>query len=118
MATWSGVYRCVTCRHGRHLTACATLIASGPVDTDGDLAEHNGIVEVDLHEDSLQCTRHPDGVIEKRVDGVWCRWWNCPRCNGVGNCRYQGDSHTYPCPAHGPHSGWRPADALAAEQVG
>jgi hypothetical protein len=125
----ASVYRCAECGHHRHLTAWAGALAFGPLHADGTLASHDTVEDDWLHEDSIQCGKHPGAVLEKSVDGQWCRWWNCPACAGTGKVggswRYpQG----YPCRAEGIsiegewgprtlHQGWFPVKMLAALEL-
>ncbi len=112
--TAAGVYRCVPCGHGGHLTAWATASVHGPLGADGHVTTYDYDEETDLHEDSIQCTVHPDEVLEKHIDGVWCRWWSCFRCGGTG--RADPDRGRYACPFPGEpgvgHAGWRPAGEI------
>jgi hypothetical protein len=120
-----GGFRCADCGHGEHLMAWAPANVYGPLGADGELAEDAEVWTDGIHEDSIQCNEHWDGLIEKRVDGAWCRWWNCPKCDGKG--RVGGSWHVpadYECSEglslpgkYGPykiHCGWRPVDTLAA----
>lgn len=111
--------------------AWAPANAYGPVAADGELARHDDVWDYGLHEDSIQCTEHPDGVIEWSDGGVWCRWWCCPKCDGKGRV-HAGENWRapdgYECSEgislpgkYGPykiHRGWRPAEALADAQGG
>lgn len=101
IAKTTSLYRCADCSHGKHLTAWAASTVHGPLGADGELDSHDWEDDYQTHEESIQCTRHPDSAIERLVDGIWCRWWNCIRCGGEG------------CPAESPlgkvHAGWRPA---------
>ncbi len=83
-AEWTGVYRCGECGHGEHLIAWAVMLAHGPVGPDGHLAEVHYDEEDFLWEDSIQCTRHPDGPLEVNIGGQWHAWWSCPLCYGRG----------------------------------
>jgi hypothetical protein len=116
------IYRCAECGHGRHLTAWANVCAHGPLGPDGHLTRYDWDEEDEIHEDSIQCTIHPDGAIEHRVGERWHRWWACPKCSGTGKA-----SSGYPCHAAGlqddgslrddecgAHHGWRPNRATAA----
>lgn len=119
------VYRCAECGHGRHLTAWAGANIHGPLAPNGSDLESDDWTDVwGIHEDSIECSEHPDGVIEHRVGEHWCRWWVCPRCDGNGRT-----SGGYPCPEpglgkdgtfrddrYGPHEGWRPLDLLGDQQ--
>lgn len=109
MSTPASVYRCAECRNGKHLTAWAIVLCHGPLDADGHLTEYDWDEEDWLHEDSIECSKHPAAVIEHSVNGEWCRWWRCPWCWGDGKyCPYEGFR-----PADGTrtdaHQGLRPA---------
>jgi hypothetical protein len=115
------VYRCEECGHGLHLTAWAAALTFGPLGADGQL-EGSGIWDEVIHEDSIECSRHPDATIEKLVDGQWCRWWVCPQCKGK-----QRRPGWPACPEPGlppeprtygeRHVGWRPVE-LATIKAG
>jgi hypothetical protein len=124
----ASVYRCVHCGDGKRLMAWAPANVYGPVAADGDLAQHDDVWDMDgVHEDSIQCTEHPDCGIEKYVDGKWCCWWNCPKCKGTGRVGATGRGPApdgYPCRAEtfkgsntwgswGVHSGWFPVEEVA-----
>src|SRR5215475_11275806 len=94
-----GAYRCADCGNGDHLTAWAIIVAHGPLGADGHLTQYDWDEEDWLHEDSVQCAEHPDGVIEHFADGRLCRFWVCAWCGGDG--RY--------CDYIKEHKGWRPA---------
>jgi hypothetical protein len=123
----TSTYRCVRCGHGKHLMAWAPACAYGPVAADGSLAQLDDVEDDGIHEDSIQCREHPDGPIEKRVDGKWCCWWNCPKCGGRGRVNV-GDHWKapdgYPCMAETfkasnkwgswfVHAGWFPVEDVA-----
>jgi hypothetical protein len=99
-----GIYRCAECGHGDNLIVWAGVLVHGPLMADGhiDLDNADYMEEDFLHEDSIQCGKHPDGPLEKSVDGQWCRWWNCPRCRGEGRYRKTWDvPDGFPCPDPG-----------------
>jgi hypothetical protein len=111
------VWRCAECGHGRHLTAWAGANIHGPLAPNGTDLESDDWVDVwGVHEDSIQCGEHPDGVLERRVGERWCRWWVCPNCDGNGqrpggySCHEPGlrEDGTFRDDRHGPHKGWRP----------
>lgn len=125
------VYRCADCGHGRHLMAYGLAVTYGPLGADGELERHDDVDDYDIQEGSICCTTHIDSVIEKQVNGVWCRFWNCPRCQGYGKVdRRTGTrgawdgfecSEGIPMPRGGwgkIHEGWRPVAELAAEETG
>lgn len=103
----TSVYRCADCGHGEHLTAWGAATVHGPLAADGEIAEDiwTEVYEVyEVHEGSIQCSKHPDAVIERCIDGEWCRWWCCPWCLGdAGRCDY----------VTGTHDGWRPIAEIA-----
>lgn len=114
-------YRCAQCRHGRHLSASAAAVVTGPLAPDGTLGAHDHVDEAYLHEDSIQCDRHPDAEIQRFGDGEWCRWWRCDGCKGRGRvsqswnhpdgvpCRGEAGARLRPFGgASGPHEGWVP----------
>jgi hypothetical protein len=121
-----GVYHCAECGHWRNLRAYAAAVVYGPLGADGDLECYSDIDDYEVEEDSIQCTEHPDAALEKFTGGAWCRWWQCPTCQGRG--RVHVGEHWkapdgYPCRdgievpgKHGPrkiHAGWRPAGEFA-----
>jgi len=131
MTTAEGAYRCGECKSWRHLTAWAAAVVEGPLDATGHLIEYTDVEDCYLHEDSIQCTKHPDALIEMFRKGYWCRWWSCPKCRGYGRVGSQGPCREggYQCSgglkhAEGSwywdgkiHEGWLPAsevDALCA----
>lgn len=97
----------------------------GPVGADGEIAAHDDVWDDGIHEDSIQCTQHPGACIEKCADGQWCRYWNCPKCEGKG---WTNEQYHYQCHegyeilgAYGPckiHRGWLPLTALVDAQGG
>lgn len=127
MSTPASVYRCVTCGHGRNLMAWAPANVYGPLGPDGELAEDTDVWTDGIHEGSIQCREHPDGPYEKQVDGVWCRFWQCPECKGTGRVHvgehwkapdgYACSAETFKASnAHGiwfVHEGWFPVDDVA-----
>lgn len=108
------VYRCAECSHGRDLMAWAPANAYGPVGADGDLRAHYDVWDDGIHEDSIQCATHPDGVIERCFKGTWCRWWRCPWCLGEARSCPAGGFHPADKPPRSgsdpgrAHEGWRP----------
>lgn len=117
-------YRCAECRHGRYLTAWAAANIQGKLGADGDLDTWDYTDTWGVFEDSIECSKHPSGVIERQVDGQWCRWWQCAACKGTGRTN-QGEHWRsrdgYPCPAEGillagrergVHEGWIPLRIL------
>lgn len=114
----ASLYRCAECGHGQDLGAWAIAVIHGPLGADGELAAIGWDEQLDLHEDSIQCAKHPGARIEKRVSNWWCLWRNCPRCDGAGRSRDRG----WDCPEEGfrpadsgpggplAHSGWWPSD--------
>jgi hypothetical protein len=131
MAEPQSAYRCVPCGHGRHLTAWAGANIHGPLGADGKLAEYGYTEDTGIREGSIQCDEHPDGMLEKLINGTWHQWWQCPECHGKGRTR-AGESwkapNGYPC--HGgrekpgprgtrtSHEGWFPAEATAQTRTG
>lgn len=80
----ASLYRCAECGHGQHLTAWGNASVHGKLGADGEIESYDWDDLWEIHEDSIQCERHPDAVLEKFAAGQWCRWWNCPRCGGRG----------------------------------
>lgn len=79
------LYRCAECGHGEKLYALAYGYIEGPLGADGSLERHDRCEETELAEDTIACHEHGDSVlIEKRVEGIWCRWAPCERCGGCG----------------------------------
>jgi hypothetical protein len=121
------VYRCATCGHGEHLTAWAGGNIQGRLGADGELDTYDYVDDWGIYESSIQCTEHADGVMEKLVDGEWCRWWRCETCDGrgrvdVGVNWQKPDGYSCPAPkemllSRSPgwygHEGWRPVSELA-----
>jgi hypothetical protein len=109
------VYRCADCGDGKRLFAWAHANVYGPVGSDGTLDRYDyDETWEDPIEESIACGRHPSGVIEMCVDGVWHRWWRCVKCRGKGYTEY-GRYPTYRsnCEAttfEGKHGCWRPVD--------
>jgi hypothetical protein len=101
-------YRCALCGHGKRLTAWALVLMHGPLGADGHLAENGYGEEIEVQEDSISCTKHPDAVIERMLDGAWCRWWSCPECDGRGWISGGSPYPDYPCPAEPRTSAWQP----------
>lgn len=110
------VYRCAECRHGRHLTAWAGANIHGPLAPDGsDLESYDWTDVWGIHEDSIQCSKHSDGVIEHRVGERLVPPAGVPALR-----RQRPHSGGYPCRGpglgadgafrddrHGPHKGRR-----------
>lgn len=122
-AAEASVYRCVECGHGKHLMAWAPASAYGPVAADGDLAQLDDVWDDGVHEDSLECSKHPHAVIEKHVDGQWCRPWVCRRCDGKGvdawnrKCPEKGMRESGPMSWVEWHRGWRPIEVKVGDQA-
>lgn len=109
--TEASVYRCAECGHGRHLTAWGNASVHGPLGADGEIESFEWDEVWQVHEDSIQCARHPDGVVEKAIDGRWCRWWACPRCFGKDDRGYCPEEGIHPADGDGKrlaHAGWWP----------
>ena len=126
------VYRCGDCGHGKHLEAWGSATVHGPLDPDGSISEFDWDDVYDVHEDSIQCGKHPGGRIEKKTGRLWCYWRSCPWCYGNGRVRAGGgrscpeelaflpfDAGERDEPAHG---GWwpvtRPVPPSPPEQRG
>lgn len=117
-AGWTGVYRCPECGHGHHLTAWGNASVHGPLGQDGEITAYEYDELYEVHEDSIQCSRHPDGGFDKFIGGRWCRWVDCPRCQGRGKFTVRDGLHDYEreCPEEGftdvegrvAHGGWWP----------
>jgi hypothetical protein len=75
------LYRCAECQHGRNLSAWGDATVHGPLDDKGDIEYINWEEVHEVHEASIQCSEHPDCILEKKINGQWCRWWTCPRCH-------------------------------------
>lgn len=123
-------YRCAACGHGRKLKACAAVIAYGPLGADGELSSHEYDDDIEVHEDSIACSEHPDGEIEKNIDGTWHRWWSCRACLGRGATGIGSQERVCyektPWGGHrtffgrdfpGQHAGWLPMSDPAWKQV-
>jgi hypothetical protein len=106
------VYRCAECGHGKNLFAWAHANIYGPLGDDGELSSHDWTETwEDPIEESIQCSEHPDGVIEMCVGNVWCRWWSCLECRGKGYTESDGGRYRHRCEApaiQGAHACWRP----------
>ena len=126
-----GAYRCAGCGHWRNLRAYAAAVVYGPLGADGNLECYSDIDDYEVHEGSIQCTEHPDADVEKFTGGAWCRWWNCPACQGLGRVHvgeYWKVPDGYTCRdgveiagKYGPwtmHAGWLPAGELATAPAG
>lgn len=127
-----GGYRCTECGHGKRIWAYAGASVYGPLSADGsDLDEHQAVEEWGIHKDSIQCTEHPGAMLERFVDGKWCRWWFCPKCRGGGTVRYGGQygrEYSSTCREETPfparpiaaggqgtvHEGWLPVEEMAS----
>lgn len=110
--TETSVYRCVPCGHGRDLMAWAPANVYGPLGADGELAGDTDVWTYGIHEDSIQCSKHPDAMIEMCAGGVWCRWWRCPWCDGDGKSCEAGFRPPGAIGRALSHEGWRPAAEL------
>lgn len=121
----AGVYRCTECGNGQNLTAYANAVVRGPLDADGSISTFDWEEVWEVHEDSIQCGKHPDPDLEKMIDGQWCRWRTCSICHGSNRAHCPDDGFT----AAGSgkyawlvHRGWWPVGELvpqaAAEQLG
>lgn len=111
----ASVFRCADCGHGEFLWAWAGALVEGPLGADGHLAGFEITEEDWLHEDSIDCQRHPGAEIEKLVDDQWCRYWRCPECEGKprqpwNQCRQPGLPPDPPGHAER-HEGWRPVES-------
>lgn len=106
------VYRCATCGHGNRLFAYAHANIHGHLGLDGQLDSYDYIdTWEDPIEESIECGRHPDGIIEMCIDGVWHRPWSCPKCNSKGYIEYDGGRYRSKCSDpgfEGKHACWRP----------
>jgi hypothetical protein len=72
-------YRCSECGRDEGLTAIAYGYMEGTLADDGlNLDDYSlGAESTDVCEDTINCPDHPYASVEKRVDGVWCRWETC-----------------------------------------
>lgn len=106
-------WRCAECRHGRNLTAWGNASVHGKLGADGEIESYDWDEVWEIHEDSIQCDRHPGAVIEKSIGSRWCRWWCCPRCDGDGRDGYCPEEGIRPADGDGKrtaHAGWWPSD--------
>lgn len=114
-------YRCADCRNGKHLYAWGTAAVHGPLGADGDIdyIDYDDVHTV--HEDSIQCGRHPGAVIERLIGDQWCRWRNCPWCSGEERCLDElafADAQTGRMTHHGWWPSSRPVGPSPPEQRG
>lgn len=120
---WTGAYRCAGCGHGRHLTAWGSATVHGPLGAAGDIEAFDWDEVWQVHEASIQCARHPGGLLEKNIGGRWHRWHRCPLCHGTGqvpSARFWDEPRK--CPADGfpdseqqgrlAHGAWWPAGEI------
>lgn len=108
-APGASAYRCAECGHGRHLTAWGNASVCGPLGADGEITEYEWDELWQLHEDSIQCARHPGAAWEKLVAGRYCRWYCCTRCDGDGRGGQCPCTGVHPADGDGKrtaHSGW------------
>lgn len=96
-----GAYRCAQCRHGKHLSAWAQSNVHGRLLDDGTVEESYSDQHT-LFEGSIQCDRHPDAELQRRVNGRWTRWLACVWAEGQFRCR-EGQKRYFdrdvgPCP--------------------
>lgn len=128
----ASLYRCAECGHGQQLTAWANATVHGRLGADGEVTSVDWEEQWHLFEDSIQCAKHVDPLLEKHVGGQWCRWRRCPRCRGAGVIGT--DQYTPQCPEDGfrpvgstpldqlTHQGWWPTDqpipASALDKLG
>lgn len=75
----------------------------GPLGPDGEISSYEWDELYEVHEDSIQCSRHPGGGLEKFIGGRWCLWVNCPRCHGRGTFTVPAGlrEHERECPEEG-----------------
>jgi hypothetical protein len=116
----ASLYRCAECGHGKHLVAWGNASVHGSLGADGQIEFYDWDELWEVHEDSIQCARHPGAVLEKMIDGRWHRWWSCPRCPGSGRLPGNDFNQGRDCPGKAfpvagrdgqlAHSGWWPGD--------
>jgi hypothetical protein len=107
------VYRCTECGHGKHLAAWGNASVHGPLSAAGEIESYDWDDLWEVHEDSIQCARHPDMVLEKLIGGRWCRWWACSRCDGKTRDDHCPENGIHPADGDGKqiaHAGWWPSD--------
>jgi hypothetical protein len=109
------LYRCAECQHGRNLSAWGNASVYGPLDEKGDISYIEWEEVYNVHLDSIQCRKHPDPILEKKINGQWCRWWTCPLCQERDedrkHCPEEGVEPFPPDTSHRPrrvHGTWWP----------
>lgn len=79
MAEWT--YRCVECGDGKNLVGLEMIWMSGSIDPDGHVGEWvSGQDPHGVEENSIECSDHLEGEIQRRFDDGWASWVTCPDC--------------------------------------